>query len=295
MERRAKVITVAIFVVLSILALMFFTRWISDEEVTTERHRILFRGSVSGLSVGSEVRYLGVPVGQVVEIQPHLQRLGFVQVSISSNSLPPKQELVAVLQAQGITGLSLVELVERSTERPGFVTTEGEIPGYPSLFSELSGDAAVLAQTAITALERVNSLMSNDNIVRFTSTLENTDKLTANLVTASENMDELISRLTRVSRDLELATPAFRRLIARIDKEMVPSVTAAGDSIDGLIEGNRDSIDQLVGHDLPALLGLTNELSNTLQSIGRLSTKIEQDPTSLLYGEKLNEVEINFD
>ena len=97
MERRAKVITVAIFVLLSILALWFFTRWISDDEVTAKRYQILFRGSVSGLSVGSEVRYLGVPIGQVVEIQAHRQRPGFVQVVITSNTLPSGQQLVAVL------------------------------------------------------------------------------------------------------------------------------------------------------------------------------------------------------
>jgi phospholipid/cholesterol/gamma-HCH transport system substrate-binding protein len=295
MERRAKVITVALFLLLSVLALWFFTRWISDEEITSQRYPILFRGAVSGLSVGSEVRYLGVPIGQVVDINAHLQRPGFVQVAITSNAMPPRQSLVAVLQGQGITGLSLIELVQRSPERPGFATAEGEMPGYPSLFNELSEDATVLTQTAIAALERTNNLMSNENIAHFSNTLENVDKVSANLASATDNMGELVSRLTRVSQELERATPEFRSLISRIDKEMVPAVTAAGDAGEKLIDDNRHSINRLVGQYLPALLGLTDQLSNTLQNIGRLSSKIEQDPSSLLYGEKLNEAEINLD
>lgn len=295
MERRAKVITVAIFVVLSILALLGFTRWISDEDSASQRYTVLFRGSVSGLSIGSEVRYLGVPIGQVAEIRPQPDRPGFVQVIVSSDSMPPHRDLVAVLQAQGITGLSLVELVQRSEERPGFATSSGEIPGYPSFFSELSGDAGVLAQTAISALERVNSLLSNDNIVHLASTLENADRLTKNLATTSEDLDELVGRLSAVGGELELAAPEFRRLITRIDQEMVPKVTAAGDAIEGLVEDNRESINQIVGEDLPSLLGITEELSRTLQSIGRLSEKIEQQPSSLLYGEKLSETEIELD
>ena len=295
MERRAKVITVAIFLLLSIIALYSFTRWISDEDSTSQRYTVLFRGSVSGLSIGSEVRYLGVPIGQVAEISPQADRVGFVRVIISSDSMPPQQDLVAVLQAQGITGLSLVELVQRTEKRPGFATSNGEIPGYPSLFSELSGDATALAQNAVSVLARIYCLLSEENIVHLASTIENADKLTQNLATTSEDLDELVGRLSAVGGELELAAPEFRRLITRIDQEMVPKVTAAGDAIEGLVEDNRASIDQMVGEDLPSLLGLTDELSRTLQSIGRLSEKIEQQPSSLLYGEKLSETEIELD
>ena len=70
MEREANYITVGAFVLLVIALASAFVIWYTDRGDRREysRYEIYFNGSVSGLSRGSPVRYLGVDVGRVVDI-----------------------------------------------------------------------------------------------------------------------------------------------------------------------------------------------------------------------------------
>ena len=90
MERRAQVILVVSFLLVTGLALTFFLRWVSPREhLQGEERLVQFEGSVSGLSVGSEVRYLGVPSGQVISIRLSPDRVGRVDVKIQTSEPLP--------------------------------------------------------------------------------------------------------------------------------------------------------------------------------------------------------------
>ena len=71
MEREANYTAVGAFVLLVAALAGAFVYWYSDARNARsyERHEIYFEGSVSGLTVGSTVRYLGVDVGRVAAIR----------------------------------------------------------------------------------------------------------------------------------------------------------------------------------------------------------------------------------
>ena len=70
MDRDANYVAVGAFVLLVIAMAVSFVSWYTDQrdKRTYERYEIYFPGTVSGLSAGSQVRYLGVDVGKVVRI-----------------------------------------------------------------------------------------------------------------------------------------------------------------------------------------------------------------------------------
>ena len=70
MEREANYVAVGAFVLLVLAMAILFVYWYSDarDQRTFKRYEIYFDGSVSGLAVGGQVRYLGVDVGRVVRI-----------------------------------------------------------------------------------------------------------------------------------------------------------------------------------------------------------------------------------
>ena len=71
MERRANYAAVGIFVMLAIGLVFGFVYWYSEgrDQSNYQRYEIYFPGSVTGLSEGSSVRYLGVEVGKIRRIR----------------------------------------------------------------------------------------------------------------------------------------------------------------------------------------------------------------------------------
>ena len=70
MDRDTNYVVVGAFVLLVIAMAVSFVFWYTDQQDkrTYQRYEIYFHGTVSGLTAGSPVRYLGVDVGKVVRI-----------------------------------------------------------------------------------------------------------------------------------------------------------------------------------------------------------------------------------
>lgn len=301
MERRAQIVLVLSFLLLSGTGLVFFLRWISPEDNTLHEERLVqFDGSVSGLSVGSGVRYLGVPSGQVLSIGLSPERNGRVDVLIGVDQpLPPSEALIALLEAQGITGLSIIELRDRSESRAGFAVRAGAIPGYPSVFSQVSNSAVSVARDAEATLGQLSELLTEQVVEDLSVSIAQLRILTDNLAGASSEVDQLLASVARVSSEMETTLPAYRALALRLDREVIPTVVEAGQSLRASSEAlaqtignNRQEVERLLQQDLPTLVGLTDDLSTTLQELYRLMHNINSQPGALLYGEQVSEVEI---
>jgi phospholipid/cholesterol/gamma-HCH transport system substrate-binding protein len=304
MERRAQFVLVAVFLLLSIAGVVGFLRWITPPEGDSVEHRLVqFDSSVSGLSVGSVVRYFGVPVGRVLDIELNRERAGRVDVQIGLDEpLPASDQLLALLEPQGITGLSLVELRDRS---PISIATEvepGVIPGEASIISKISESAAQLTEQAELALTRLNALLNEENVANFEDTVRQLRDLTGNLSQASGGTTALMASLTRVSEQLEATLPAYSSLALRLESELVPTMVDAGQSMQNTsdvlaasLDENREEIRQLLEQDLPSLIRLSDEFAHTLREISRLAKNVNNQPGALLYGAPVPEADIPLD
>lgn len=302
MERRAQIALVTAFLVFSLLGLGLFIQWASPEVMPDAQQRsIQFSGSVSGLSVGSEVRYLGVPAGQVMSIALNPDQVGRVDVVIASaQPLPSSDKLVALLESQGITGLSIIELRDRTTNHASMDVTDGAIPGYPSVFSQVSNSAIGVARNAELTLSRLNQLLSEQAVDDLSVAISQLRTLSGNLSSASAEMDSLMGSVARVSAEMESTLPAYRELAVRLDSEVIPTIVDAGKSLQttsaalaGTLNENRDELNQLLQEDLPTMAGLSDDLSATLQELYQLLSNLNDEPGALFYGERVTEVEID--
>src|ERR1700684_2847985 len=113
MEREANYLAVGSFVLLVVVMGFLFVYWYSAsiEHRFYVRYEIYFDGSVSGLSEGGAVRYLGVDVGRVVRIRIDPRAANRVQVIADIDTTPPiSDRTLAQLSLQGITGLLYIDL-----------------------------------------------------------------------------------------------------------------------------------------------------------------------------------------
>ncbi len=91
MDRDTNYVAVGAFVLLVIAMAASFVFWYTDQrdKRTYQRYEIYFHGTVSGLTAGSPVRYLGVDVGKVVRIMLEPQQRRRVEVIADIESAAP--------------------------------------------------------------------------------------------------------------------------------------------------------------------------------------------------------------
>lgn len=113
MEQDKYYFRVGIFMTLVIVGAIFVLGWFS-----TNRHKntyltyaIYFDGSVDGLSLGAPVKYKGIHIGDVQNIEFASYENDLIRVLVDIiDTAPIRTDTKASLKMQGITGTSLVSL-----------------------------------------------------------------------------------------------------------------------------------------------------------------------------------------
>jgi len=131
-----------LFVIALSIAIAFFFVWLARPGNKDDvLYRIHFEESVSGLSLGDPVKYLGVDVGTVKAmvidpIDPHKVR---VDVQLHKDT-PVKTDTQATLKLKGITGVFFIELNGGSAGAQTLVaaTPKGQVPEIPAVKNSLN-------------------------------------------------------------------------------------------------------------------------------------------------------------
>jgi phospholipid/cholesterol/gamma-HCH transport system substrate-binding protein len=177
-----------LFVIVLSVAAAFFFVWLgrtgNKDDVL---YRIHFNESVSGLSLGDPVKYLGVDVGTVKAMSIDAADPQRVQVDVSlRKDAPVKTDTKAMLQIKGITGVNFIELSGGSADAQTLVaaTPAGQIPEIPAQKGALT-----------TMLEQLPKV-----IAKFSTIEDQTRKVVADVGETAAKVKENPSLLLR-SRD----------------------------------------------------------------------------------------------
>ena len=154
METRANYVLIGLFTLAVIAAAFGFVMWFSGAEKPGGRntYKIVFTGSVSGLSVGGWVLFNGVRVGEAskIDLMPQDPSRVYALIRIDSR-VPVHTDTQAQLEYTGLTGVASVALKGGSTDTPLLQTTEkepGVIYAEPSEFQDLVASARRIALQA---------------------------------------------------------------------------------------------------------------------------------------------------
>ena len=171
METRGSYVVVGSFVLVLTLGLVAFAVWLGAVQIAaeTDRYRIYFTGSVTGLQVGSQVRYNGIPVGTVDSLAIDPDNIERVLVTVALNAdTPIRENSVATLELQGITGGVFVQITGGTQRAPPLVAEPDEPPPIiaagRSDIEEVIRTAPELVQGASEVLDRVSAVLSDENL-----------------------------------------------------------------------------------------------------------------------------------
>jgi phospholipid/cholesterol/gamma-HCH transport system substrate-binding protein len=146
-----------LFVIVLSLAIALFFVWLAKTGAKDDiTYRIYFEESVSGMTLGDPVKYLGVDVGTVKQmgIAPGDAQRVRVDVQLRKET-PVKTDTKAKLKLKGITGVVFIELDAGAAKGQDLAaaTPPGQIPEIPSEKSALN--------TALELLPKVIAKFSN--------------------------------------------------------------------------------------------------------------------------------------
>ena len=238
MERDAHYAAVGIATVALLAALAVFAIWLARLQFNNDFdiYDIVFYGPVRGLSEGGEVHFNGIRVGEVTDLNLDPNKGDQVIARVRLNGTTPVRVTSrAQLEPQGITGLNYIQITA-GTEGSALLKTQYPdnvipvIQSQPSPIAELlSGSGTVLAQT-VDALNRINRVLSDDNIRSFSTSVKNVEALSTELEARKGMLRELEQALTRANAAVEeyraLGVDA-RRLINEDGREAVENINAA--------------------------------------------------------------------
>ncbi len=274
-------------------------------------YRVNMKESVAGLSVNASVKYKGVDVGKVVSISLDENNPEEVKLILGiQEGTSIRQDTIARLQVQGLTGLAYVELTGGSRDAPPLLPkSENELPvikAGPSLVARLEN-----VVSAITT-----RLLTNKNLDAFSATLSNLSIVTGALANRADALGQTVvnletttgafaARADSIGKGLDDAAKTFAnsaRLSARARPLLAQASEALGQAFQAFdkIEKTADTFDKtgkdlsavvreggrefsLVVGDVEVLLRKLQRLSDTLD---RFSRKLERDPQMLLFGKE---------
>jgi phospholipid/cholesterol/gamma-HCH transport system substrate-binding protein len=308
-ERDARYAAVAIFALLAISAAFAFVWWYSGkgDRRTYERYEIYFEGTVSGLSQGSPVRYLGVDIGRVQSLSVSRSDPGRVKVLADVDSEAPLSGATrARLGLLGLTGLLYIDLQLDPEADPAQALAQGE--RHPVIQSRKGDIEAFLEQLpdlvgrAGQVMARVEQLLADENIQAVGGTLRDVRAASATLPELSRNANLLAADLRGTAAQATVLTERLGSLAGdsragledtlRSVQATTETLARTAASLERIVTGNEATLSGLAGPGAAELQQLMIDVRDTSAELRELARVLRERPSSLLRESKEQGVEI---
>ncbi len=284
MENRANYALVGLFTLAVLAGAFGFVYWFkrAGENGDRRAYRIVFVGSVSGLSKGSVVRFNGLRVGEVTAIEIMPSDPGKVMATVEIDRLTPmKADTKARLEYQGLTGVASVQLTGGASDTPDLANPDPKSKAPPIMFADRS-DYQDILETVQRLSGKVDSFLTRaDNLMlqsegSILSTVKNVEAFSKALADNSSgvssflaNVGEMSQKVSSLSNRLERFTDSAEALVKAVDTVAVNKAVNNIASFAEALGDNKQSV--------TSLLSDSAQLAKSLNlSVSRLDTALDE-------------------
>ena len=303
-----------VFIVLVIILLVALLLIIGTEQLLKEQDTYLIAYkdiSVSGLEVGSPVKYLGLGVGTIKDIQIDRDDISRIIIRIAVKSgTPIKKDAYADIELIGITGLKMIEI--RGGSSAAELLEPGEyIPPGKSTSELITGKAEIIMEKIELLINNLNQFSQPENLNKIIDLAENANRTFEDLdLILRENREELRGIIAqakvtgaRLDTITQLLVPSGAELhqisLADTLNQIFSNLNKVTYSLekadmDRVIEELALTLDRtnriltIMDHDLERgrdnLFVSLQKLRSTLEYLDEAARMINEDPSILLRG-----------
>jgi phospholipid/cholesterol/gamma-HCH transport system substrate-binding protein len=282
METKANYVAVGAFVLICVLGVVVTLLWLAGAQYSQEYeyYQTAFKGPVTGLGNGTTVRYNGIDVGRVTDL--HFDPSDPQKVIASLQVKPDlhiRLDSDASIESQGLTGGSYVEISGGTKDSAELKpSAPGQIPfikSKPSTLQQLEQSAPELFDKLNHAADKINVLLSPENMKNFSGILGNLNATTANLNKITAPLAKDAPEIDATIRNLSLASA-----------KLGPTLADADDGVKKFGKLSSDADAFVNGEGLNQLTDLMHEARGLVASLTRLSNELDRQPTTLLFGDR---------
>lgn len=338
MERKSPYVLIGAAVLVFIAAVAGFVVWKlrAGDRTAYAYYVIFFSGDVQGLTPDSPVFYRGIRVGRVQGIELAARR--DVQRSTGRERLSEKIEVTvavdskidirersyAVFEKPFIAGAPYIQIVGRldvdqiKPKKKLGDTPYPEIREGASFLQATSSSAQEVLSKASVTVDRLNELLSPDNLTAVSDTLKNLSTVSGSLAKQDaaiqatlaelpkavtdfratfDKMNGLVDQLNLVAMELGPQDAATRKALAgkqpgELSKTFAEARTAianidnAAKQLSALLSDSKGPVRQFSETGLPELSLTIRELRQLTANLNIIATKLERDPAGFVFSGK---------
>ena len=251
--------------------------------------------SVAGLNLDALVKYNGVDVGKVQAI--HLDQTNPQRVNLLfaiERGTPIKEDTIAVLKTQGLTGIAYVELNGGTAGSPTLVIQPGanypQIRTSPSLAARLENVlTSVLAKLDSTSTN-INAMLSQENQTALRSALADIAIVARTVAARKDNIDTSLTDAATSLKNTAKASAKIDSVMDRVGRgadaveKMGSSVAATSASAGKTVDAVGVDMKRISTETLPELERLLAEMTSLSAALKKLTDETRRDPRGLIFG-----------
>lgn len=302
METRAHHVLIGVFVLMMLAGLVSMIVWVAKVDIDREYdfYSLYFDGPVTGLSRAGDVRFNGIYVGTVRNIELDERDASRVKVVVRVfRGTPVTKRSVATLEVLGLTGVAFVQIrsdaLENEYEEGAPPIPEGEdypvIPSKVGGIQELVTTAPELLNRGIVLLARLSEMVRAENIVKIDKILSHVEVITGSFAGESSEIGEAIQHLNSVLGRIDTMVSEDISPLVKDIRAAASSFKSLSENLDGTIADNRGAITSFTSTALPEFAQFASDARRVAASLARIAERIEEDPAAFLFSEKTPEVE----
>ncbi len=218
METKANFVLIGAFTLAGVVGILGFFLWFAQVELDRQFDYYDIRfSSVSGLGNASDVRFSGLPVGQVVDVKLSPDQDGTILVRVEVDAATPvRTDSIATIEAQGVTGVSFVGISAGSQNaallEPGDDTAVPEIKAGRSTLQTLSEDAPKLLEETLNLVAKVGGLLDVENRDRINSIISNVETASAEFANTMDGFSSISSTVNDFAEQINLFNQTLNTL-----------------------------------------------------------------------------------
>lgn len=300
METKVNFAVVGAFVLLLGTVLVAGVLWLASGGAFQKKYDVyqaVEDESVAGLNLNAPVKYNGVDVGKVKEIRldsgsPERVILLFA----IERGTPIREDTVAVLKTQGLTGIAYVELSGGAKDSPPLRAAADarypEIRTKPSLGARLENVLTTVLAKLDSTSNSINALLSDENKAAFKSALADLASVAHTIAARKTEIDAGITHAARTLENTSRTTARLDPMIDRIQRsaeaveKMGDEVARTSASAGKTVNSIGADVKRFTAETMPELERLLGELNVLSISLRRLTEQTERNPGGLIFGRK---------